>query len=105
MGKLIYEEAYSKPDFYSTEGGPVPCRSNPDAFWLEDENGEGLRGATRRAAVLVAKSYCAECPVRIECLRFARRTGQRGVWGGTTDEERSSLIRKSTSAPRRTQAA
>lgn len=43
----------------------------------------------------VAKSICVECPVQVECLAYAVETGQRfGVWGGTTEEERSRLRRR-----------
>lgn len=86
MGKLVKEEPYAKPKFFGDE--KLPCRDNPDAFWLEDKDGEGLRGEARRTAIRLAKTYCYECPVRLQCLGFAVRTHQTGVWGGTTDEER-----------------
>jgi hypothetical protein len=36
-----------------------------------------------------AKVICAECPVRIECLIYAKTNGEEaGVWGGTTPAER-----------------
>lgn len=44
--------------------------------------------------VLAAKRICAECPVRFDCLDYALRYEERdGVWGGTSAEERSKMIR------------
>jgi WhiB family redox-sensing transcriptional regulator len=35
-----------------------------------------------------AQEVCGPCPVRISCLAFALRTGQRGIWGGLTEQQR-----------------
>jgi hypothetical protein len=35
---------------------------------------------------------CAECPVREPCLRFAFETQSSGVYGATTDQDRSGLL-------------
>ena len=41
-----------------------------------------------------AKSVCARCPVRLECLEWALETAQdSGVWGGLSEEERRALRR------------
>jgi WhiB family redox-sensing transcriptional regulator len=53
-------------------------------------------GTTGPAATQVhaAKSVCARCPVRLECLEWAMGTGQdSGVWGGLSEEERRALRR------------
>ena len=42
----------------------------------------------------MAKSGCALCDVRPECLEWALATGQdSGVWGGLSEEERRALKR------------
>jgi WhiB family transcriptional regulator, redox-sensing transcriptional regulator len=42
--------------------------------------------------VAKAKSICAGCQVRQECLGYALATHQiHGVWGGTSEEERQLL--------------
>lgn len=53
-----------------------------------------------------AKTVCAGCEVREQCLAYAVSTGQdTGVWGGLTDTERRALRRRdrgrltSTAAP------
>lgn len=40
-----------------------------------------------------AKAVCRGCPVDRECLRYALDYGERGVWGGTSDEERKRMRR------------
>jgi WhiB family transcriptional regulator, redox-sensing transcriptional regulator len=43
-----------------------------------------------KARIRIAKSTCAECPVRAECLLYALATGQRfGIWGGLMTKERA----------------
>lgn len=54
----------------------------------------------------LAKSICAECPVRADCLEFAIRTLQdHGVWGGHTEDERRVIRRQRRAAARRAAAA
>lgn len=45
-----------------------------------------------RAQVEAAKKVCRRCPVRGTCLNWALDNGsEAGIWGGTTEEERSKL--------------
>jgi hypothetical protein len=45
------------------------------------------RGDVDRLAA--AREFCAGCVVRVECLDYALRAGERfGVWGGTSERER-----------------
>jgi len=48
----------------------------------------------REARERRAKSICAICPVRIECLEYALRTKEpHGIWGGLNELERRRLVR------------
>lgn len=52
------------------------------------------------AGVEIARRYCAECPVRSECLEFALEHHiDHGVWGGASERERRRIARS-----RRTQS-
>jgi WhiB family transcriptional regulator, redox-sensing transcriptional regulator len=43
----------------------------------------------------VAKSICAQCPVRQTCLEYALAHRERdGVWGGATEKERRRILRQ-----------
>jgi WhiB family redox-sensing transcriptional regulator len=51
--------------------------------------------AERRLREEAAKRVCAQCIVREECLQFALTTRESyGIWGGLTEIERRSLLRK-----------
>jgi predicted Fe-S protein YdhL (DUF1289 family) len=39
-----------------------------------------------------AKQLCRGCPVISNCLKFAIMYGERGIWGGTSDEERAAML-------------
>lgn len=44
---------------------------------------------SNQASVDLAKSICAECPVRLECLTYSIQYWERvGIWGGETEHER-----------------
>jgi len=43
---------------------------------------------------LGAKAVCGACRVRDECLAFAIKHNERGVWGGTTERERKALVQR-----------
>ncbi|MGW3633562.1 WhiB family transcriptional regulator [Streptomyces sp. NPDC005122] len=66
------------------------CRTvDPDLFFPIGSTGPAL------PQVEEAKAVCRRCPVRDECLRWALDTGQTiGVWGGTSENERRTLRRR-----------
>ena len=42
-----------------------------------------------------AKSMCARCPVRIECLEYSLAVPEHyGIWGGLNEHERRALLRE-----------
>ena len=44
-----------------------------------------------------AKRICRDCPVRVECLRYAMSTPiDHGIWGGMTERERRRHRRQGT---------
>lgn len=71
-----------------------PCVSQPESFYPEDffnlnwEEGNRYT-STMRAAIKVAKSLCAECPIQQDCLEYAVEAREEwGIWGGLTSRER-----------------
>ncbi|WP_226358714.1 WhiB family transcriptional regulator [Pseudonocardia sp. ICBG601] len=48
--------------------------------------------------VLQARLVCTGCPVRVACREWATATGQYGIWGGTTREERTAQRHAEVSA-------
>jgi len=62
---------------------------DPELFFPVTAAGPAL------AQVLAAKAVCFRCVVRAACMSYAITTGQAGIWGGTTEEERH-VIRRSS---------
>ena len=73
--------------------------STPDMEWMGDGACVGqpldlfFPDKDNTAQQREAKAWCALCPVVLECLTFALRHGQAGVWGNTTDAERKRIRR------------
>lgn len=77
------------PDF-SGKGTP-PCQTNPDLFFPDPtEKGNAIQAA-------VAKEVCFSnggCPYLAECFSWAMAKHEPGVWGGTSENDRSRIRRK-----------
>jgi WhiB family transcriptional regulator, redox-sensing transcriptional regulator len=67
---------------------------DPELFFPVTASGPAL------AQVFAAKAVCFRCAVRAACLSYALVTGQAGIWGGTTQEERQAM-RRSSGGPAR----
>jgi WhiB family redox-sensing transcriptional regulator len=73
----------------------------PDTRWMEHARCAGDDpetfypvGSSRAADYEPAKTICASCPVRNDCLRYALDTDEEhGVWGGLTPDERYAMRR------------
>jgi len=62
------------------------CRGVPDTVFYPPQ------GRRIDAAVHDAVTYCARCPVRDECLRYAiDRDEPHGIWGGLTPGQRQQI--------------
>jgi WhiB family redox-sensing transcriptional regulator len=59
---------------------------DPDLFFPIGSTGPAL------AQIETAKTVCARCEVRLQCLEWALATGQNdGVWGGLSEDERRAM--------------
>lgn len=83
-----------------TFDGTQPCmKTDPEVFFPElpeKEKGEKITGQERRTyniAVINAKSICGSCTFSQPCLEYALTTSVVGIWGATTERERSNLRR------------
>jgi WhiB family redox-sensing transcriptional regulator len=69
------------------------CRDLPPAIFFPSDG----------VGVEVARHYCAECPVRAECLEFAlEQRIDHGVWGGASERERRRIARSRRAQSTRT---
>lgn len=68
------------------------CRGEDPSLFFHPE---GERGPARLARELAAKAVCASCPVMAQCAAHALKVREPyGVWGGLTEDERESLLRR-----------
>lgn len=70
------------------------CRLMPaDMFFPVGTSGMAVE------EVQAAKAVCGGCDVSVPCLDFALETRQEfGVWGGTDEDERREILRRSRAA-------
>ena len=69
------------------------CRGQDAAYFFAPNYFE--RRSEKNAREAVAKSFCARCPVRQECLEYALATREgHGIWGGLNEMERRRLLRE-----------
>ena len=67
------------------------CRGPESALFFPPSVAE--RREDRDAREAKAKSICAACVVRVECLDFAIRVHEpHGIWGGLNEHERAALL-------------
>lgn len=76
-------------------------KMDPNLFFPDGHGGRTSEEAEKRdrdsAERRIANIVCNAdpvCEVRDECLAHAMKNHERGVWGGTTSEERRSMRRK-----------
>lgn len=95
--------------FYQTEGNgilpwfllntdvvPLCAETDPDAFFSKDYFSDDEDSRPRTMVYeneRTAKAICAECPLKLDCLTYAIESGQHGIWGGTTESERTAIRR------------
>jgi len=78
--------AHEYPDFF--EKGRAACTDMEiDTFFPEKEDIDYRRN------VQAAKKICGTCPYSSECLEWALKYEQHGIWGGLTPEQRNTLKR------------
>jgi WhiB family redox-sensing transcriptional regulator len=71
------------------------CRGRDPELWFA--LGKGAHGYNHRHlhATQQARAICLQCPVRLECLRYALDTDARwGAWGGLTQNQRARITGK-----------
>lgn len=76
-------------------GEQAQCKGAPTELFFAAE-GQLTRHAEEEQLQVIAV-YCNRCPVKAECLASSR--GERGVWGGMTEEQRGIRTRPRKATP------
>lgn len=81
------------PNFITDETPPC-AESDPDAFFPMDVDIHGeIVPIAKYSNEAGAKKVCSTCPYIVECLLFAVKNNEIGIWGGTTENERKEIRR------------
>lgn len=68
---------------------PQPWKQHAACTGLDPDLFYPPPGAIGRAQADAARTVCAGCPVRLNCLAYALANGEElGIWGGTTERDR-----------------
>jgi len=73
--------------------------ADPELFFGPDPDAGHESIRNRRTRVAAALGYCGVCDVRDACLAWALANVERGIWGGTTEEERSNQLGRALKNP------
>lgn len=68
---------------------PLPCTIHDPELWHPVGT-----GPSAQAQAVLAIGYCHGCPIEDACLTRALETGEQGIWGGTTEDERRAMLRR-----------
>ncbi|MGP3777093.1 WhiB family transcriptional regulator (plasmid) [Streptomyces sp. SDT5-1] len=68
---------------------PACADEDPDLFFPDGETGPALLD------IAEAKKICRRCPLIAQCLKDALDRDESGVWGCTSEQERSRIKRNS----------
>lgn len=80
------------PDFLEKDE-PLCAQTDPEVFFaqnISDVDGRSVYMNERQA-----KAICKQCPLINDCLAYALQYDEQGIWGGTTERERSRIRRVS----------
>lgn len=69
----------------------VCVRTHPARFMSDDI-------AVQQATI---KTFCSECPVHWECLKYSLAAREYGIWGGTTEKMREKILKRGRDAARK----
>lgn len=85
--------AINAPKFIFDDKKAACAEVDPELFFpQETEYWEGKITA-RYTNIAEAKKICSECPLKTPCLIYALENREQGIWGGTTEDNRTSMRR------------
>jgi WhiB family redox-sensing transcriptional regulator len=67
---------------------------DPELFFPQETEISPNKIVSKYTNLAEARRICSSCPVALQCLEFALRNAETGVWGGTTESQRESLRKR-----------
>ena len=93
MAKLLGSKDISIPRFI-IDSTPACSTVDPELFFPQEVEVAPNKVVSRYLNFSEAKQICASCPLVLQCLEYALRNVEIGIWGGTTESQRESLRKK-----------
>jgi WhiB family redox-sensing transcriptional regulator len=85
---------FSLPEFLNSTDIPLCSTTDPEMFFPQDIEVNGkLAAGPKYHNLAAAKDLCSRCPLQVQCLQYAIRNSEIGIWGGTTESQREGLRR------------
>jgi len=78
------------PEFI-LKGDPACSQVDPEMFFPEEEELPNGRLVAVYKYQKQAVDICRSCPLIADCLTYAIRNGEVGIWGGMTENQRRRL--------------
>lgn len=78
------------PEFLEKDD-PLCAQTDPEMFFARPLN--GVSGRNVYPNERQAKAVCRECPLIKDCLAYALKYDESGIWGGTNETERGKIRR------------
>jgi WhiB family redox-sensing transcriptional regulator len=67
---------------------------DPELFFPQEVEISKTKIISKYVNIAAAKKICSECPLVMDCLAYALKNAEIGIWGGTTESQRELLRKK-----------
>ena len=73
------------------DGDPECANVDPELFFPQEVDMGDSKVVSKYQNLSAAKAICNSCPLKLQCLEYALKNYEVGVWGGTTEHQRDEL--------------
>ncbi len=73
---------------------PACAEVDPELFFPQESEIAPNKVVSKYVNIAAAKQVCAKCPLTFQCLEYALKNVEIGIWGGTTESQRDSLRKR-----------
>lgn len=81
------------PDF-TGKATPACSEVDPELFFPQEVELSDGTVTSSYSDLGHAKKICSSCPLAVDCLAYALKHNEVGIWGGTTEDQRRALRRR-----------
>ncbi len=93
MARRLDTRDLTIPEFIMDDT-PACASADPELFFPQEIEVSPNKIVSKYVNLSKAKEVCASCPLALQCLEFALRNAEIGIWGGTTESQRESLRKR-----------